>query len=116
MERFRTALGTFDDAADRAFDRLRGRPWADRVFYTASAVGDHGMLWLAAAALRGLGSERDWQAARRAAAGVVVESAVVNLGVKSLFRRVRPAPPTEHPHHLRVPLTTSFPSGPATYR
>ena len=28
---------------------LRGRPAVDRIMYTASAVGDHGLIWLALA-------------------------------------------------------------------
>ena len=111
-------MARFDAAADRAFDRLRGRPWADRVFYTASAVGDHGLLWLALAALRALrtggGSDLHRRAALRAAAGVGVESAIVNLGVKSLFRRVRPVSSAPHPRPFRQPRTSSFPSGHAT--
>jgi undecaprenyl-diphosphatase len=115
-------VARFDAVADRAFDRLRGRTWADRIFYTASAVGDHGLLWLALAALRALrndgsgGGDRDLnrRAAMRAAAGVGVESAIVNLGVKSLFRRVRPVSSTPHPRPFRQPRTSSFPSGHAT--
>ena len=112
-------LARFDGAADRAFDRLRGRAWADRVFYTASAVGDHGLLWLVLAGLRwarsdGGGRDLNRRAALRAAAGVGIESAIVNLGVKSLFRRVRPVSTTPHPRPFRQPRTSSFPSGHAT--
>jgi undecaprenyl-diphosphatase len=44
------------------------------------------------------------------------ESALVNGPVKSLFRRLRPAhdDSTVHPHRLRRPRTTSFPSGHAS--
>lgn len=108
------AVAAFDQAVDRVFDRWRGRPAVDRLFYTASALGDHGLIWLVLATLRGLRSEEDWRAALRAAAGVGIESAVVNLGVKSLFRRVRPVSGEDRPHHLRIPRTSSFPSGHAT--
>ena len=111
-------VARFDAAADRAFDRLRGRSWADRIFYTASAVGDHGLLWLALAGLRALrtdgGRDLNRRAALRAASGVGIESAIVNLGVKSLFRRVRPVSTTPHPRPFRQPRTSSFPSGHAT--
>ena len=112
-------MARFDAAADRAFDRLRGRGWADRIFYTASAVGDHGLIWLALAAIRALrrdggGPELHRRAAVRAAAGVGIESAIVNLGIKSLFRRVRPVNPSPHPRPFRQPRTSSFPSGHAT--
>jgi len=107
-------VSRFDDRVDRAFDHLRGNPVADRVFYGASALGDHGLIWLILGALRGLRSEHDWHAAVRTGAGVGVESAVVNVGIKSLFRRNRPAYEGLRPHRLRRPRTSSFPSGHAT--
>ena len=99
---------------DVAFDRLRGNPGMDRLFYGASALADHGLLWLILGVLRGLQSDRDWNAAVRAAVGVGVESALVNIGVKSLFRRSRPVWDGPRPLPLRVPRTSSFPSGHAT--
>jgi undecaprenyl-diphosphatase len=36
---------------------------------------------------------------------------VVNGAVKSVFKRERPVVQVPRPHKLRVPLTTSFPSG-----
>src|SRR6266851_7228156 len=110
----RQRVADFDKAVDRAFDHLRGHKAADRLFYAASELGDHGVIWLMLGALRGLRSDRDWKAALRAAAGVGIESAVVNLGVKSLFRRTRPAFDGSRPRRLRQPRTSSFPSGHAT--
>jgi len=107
-------VARFDLWADGALDRLRGRPAADRLFYGVSALADHSLAWLILGALRGLRSEHDWGAAVRAGAGVFVESAVVNLGIKSLFRRTRPPWEVERPLHLRRPRTSSFPSGHAT--
>ncbi|HVF32954.1 MAG TPA: phosphatase PAP2 family protein [Acidimicrobiales bacterium] len=112
--RLGAAVDTFDQRVDKAFDHLRGRPVTDRLFYGASALGDHGMIWLMLGALRGLRSERDWHAAVRLGAGVGIESALVNLGIKSLFRRKRPVWELERPLHLRTPRTSSFPSGHAT--
>ena len=65
-------------------------------------------------ALRGLRSEHDWHAAVRTGVGVGLESAVVNIGIKSLFRRTRPVYDGLRPHRLRRPRTSSFPSGHAT--
>ena len=104
----------FDGAVDRAFARLRGKPKLDRLFYGASALGDHGLLWLILGAIRGLRSEHDWRAAVRLGLGVGAESALVNLGVKSLFRRARPIYEEPRPLRLRRPRTSSFPSGHAT--
>lgn len=116
MARPRGPVARFDASVDRAFDRLRGRTWADRVFYAASALGDHGTLWLILAGLRAVRGGTGWnrQAAVRAAAGVGIESAIVNLGIKSLFRRVRPVSTSPHPRPFRQPRTSSFPSGHAS--
>lgn len=111
----RAAVRSFDERADAAFDRLRGDPVADRLFYAASALGDFGLIWILCAAGRGLaGGPRHERVALRALVGMPVESVVVNLGVKSLFRRVRPRRHDAHPHPFRQPLTSSFPSGHAT--
>lgn len=110
----RSRVDAFDRAVDQVFDHLRGNRVADRVFYGASALGDHGLVWLILGALRGLQSDYDWSAAVRAGLGVGIESALVNLGVKSLFRRSRPRWEENRPRRLRRPRTSSFPSGHAT--
>ena len=102
----------FDDAVDRAFDKVRGNPVADRVFYGASAVGDFSLLWQIASVATALtGREKE---AVRLSAALGVESALINLGVKSLFRRTRPARVPHAVHGLRTPKSSSFPSGHAT--
>jgi undecaprenyl-diphosphatase len=110
----RDRVRRFDDAVDSAFDRVRGNPVADRVFFAASELGDFGLIWLILGALRGLRSEHDWHAAVRVGLGVGAESVLVNGVVKSFFRRARPAWELERPHRLRRPRTSSFPSGHAT--
>ena len=114
-DRVRARIARFDDRVDSAFDRVRGNPITDRAFYGASELGDFSLVWFILGALRGLRSERDWQAAVRVGAGLAVESAVVNGVIKSFFRRRRPR--TEgfvHRLPLRRPRTSSFPSGHAT--
>lgn len=106
---------SFDDAAERPFAALRGRPAADRVFYTASALGDFGLIWVVYALLRALrGGARNERAAARAIVATGIESVLVNVALKSLFRRRRPPSEIEHPLPLRQPLSSSFPSGHAT--
>jgi undecaprenyl-diphosphatase len=111
----RTRVARFDDRVDTAFDRLRGNPVADRLFYGASELGDFSLVWFILGALRGLRSERDIRAAARVGVGLAVESALVNGVVKSFFRRRRPDD-TNFIHRLplRRPRTSSFPSGHAT--
>lgn len=104
----------FDRAVDAGFDRLRGRPWADRLFYGTSAVGDFSLIWhLAgiAGALRGRRQERE---AVRLAAALGVESVLINGLVKSRFDRERPSWEQHRPRRLRRPKSSSFPSGHAT--
>jgi undecaprenyl-diphosphatase len=114
MTTVREAVRRFDQATDRAFDHLRGRPVADRVMYTVTELGDFGLLWLLIGSARSLRSPRHEQEFLRLAVCLGVESLLVNQGIKRLFRRVRPVVEEARPHRLRTPLTTSFPSGHAS--
>ena len=107
-------IAALDDAVDRAFDHLRGRPAADRVFYTASTLGDFSVLWMLVGSVRGLRSDREADAAIRLLVCLGLESALVNGLIKSLLPRRRPADQGDHPFHLRTPKTASFPSGHAS--
>lgn len=105
------------DAAvdDRWAAIFRGHPAIDRAFYLASELGDFSLIWHILGTAQGLRSDqRDPDAAIRMAVVLLVESVVVNQGVKRLFRRPRPISLTPRPHKLRTPSTTSFPSGHAT--
>jgi undecaprenyl-diphosphatase len=110
----RKRIAAFDAQVDNAFNRLRGHPAADRLFYAASELGDFSLIWFILGALRGLRSEHDWHAAVRVGGGLMIESVLVNGVIKSLFRRTRPPWDLERPLRLRRPRTSSFPSGHAT--
>lgn len=114
LARSRSLVSRFDDTVDGWFDHWRGHPVPDRIFYAASELGDFSLVWLLLASARSLRSERDQKAAARVAVCSMVESVLVNGGVKSLFRRQRPVFDAVRPHRLRTPLTSSFPSGHAT--
>ena len=116
MAKWLRRVNDFDNAVDNAFGQLRGNEAADRLFYGASAIGDHGMLWLLLAAVRALRGKRHRRAAVRVAVGVGVESFLVNIVIKSFFRRTRPQVHDAfvHPLKFRKPRTSSFPSGHAT--
>lgn len=108
-------VDAFDKQADALFEHLRGNRLADRVFYTASRIGEHGGIWIVLSALRFLrGGRENRIAGARALVAVFVEAAIVNIGLKSLFRRHRPDSRGEHPYPLREPWTSSFPSGHAS--
>jgi undecaprenyl-diphosphatase len=108
----------FDDAVDQWFEEhLRGRTIPDRVMYTATELGDHGLLWLLLGVAQAARRHNDAEWSRsllRTALGLGIESAVVNGPVKMLFRRTRPVHDGPRPHRLRNPRSSSFPSGHAT--
>lgn len=113
------AFEPFDSGVDDWFEaHLRHRRGVDLVMYGASAVGDHGIVWLGLAGLQALRrSQQDQPWTRpflRVAIGLGVESVVVNGPVKFMFRRTRPVHDRPRPLHLRQPRTSSFPSGHAT--
>jgi undecaprenyl-diphosphatase len=106
-----------DRAIDAAVAKARN-PVLDAVFYPLSSAADHSLLWLATAGTReALGKARPGTAVRLAAV-LAVESAVTNVALKSLFRRIRPmldpALAGPLPWGLRRPITSAFPSGHAT--
>ena len=107
-------LNSFDSWADNAFDRIRNRSLPDRLFYGVTEAANHSLLWHAIAWLRGFASPAGRRRAARISLILMAESVVVNGPIKSLFRRPRPVPVGPRPHRLRIPQTTSFPSGHAT--
>lgn len=104
----------FDEAVDQLFDHLRGNSIADRLFYSASELGDFSLIWHLVGAAGAALDEEQFARAIRASALLGVESALVNGGIKSLFQRDRPTVDEARPHHLRQPKTSSFPSGHAS--
>jgi undecaprenyl-diphosphatase len=110
------AVDGFDEDVDQWFDRhLRGRPGMDRLMYGASALGDHGLIWLVLAALQEARRPTDYlRPMLRTWVGLGIESAAVNGPVKWMFRRTRPVQGGPRPWHLRQPRTSSFPSGHAS--
>lgn len=109
------AFDRFDEFVDRRWERARRVRGLDRLFYTASEVGDFGMVWLAiGAAQAAFGAPDRTRSALRLAAVLGCESIIVNGVVKSLFRRERPPWEQDRPIALRRPRTSSFPSGHAS--
>ena len=105
---------SLDHAVDKAWNRLRGNPTLDRVFYTASELGDFSLIWHLLGTARGVTSRRGSREATRLALALGAESALVNGVIKSAIRRERPVHDGERPHGLRQPVTSSFPSGHAS--
>ena len=112
----RRAVARLDNAAERRLDRLRGHPAVDRLFYAASELGDWSLIWHLVGLSQALLPGRDPLSAVRLSVILGVEAALVNGPIKWVFRRGRPEWISEvpRPHRLRVPRTTSFPSGHAS--
>ncbi|MCC5950831.1 MAG: phosphatase PAP2 family protein [Acidimicrobiia bacterium] len=119
LDRFDT-VRRFDDGVDQAFERLRGNRLADRSFYTITELGDFGLVWIVLGGVRALtdvdedGTCDPHNEFARLVVAMAAESVFVNGVVKSLVRRERPVVQEPRPHKLRIPLTTSFPSGHAS--
>lgn len=109
------AIGRFDAEVDRIFMAVRGNRVVDRAYYSASALGDWSLIWHLLGAAQGVADPvNGWRRAARLAVSLGVESALVNGVIKSAFRRTRPVHDGERPHRLRMPATSSFPSGHAS--
>ena len=110
------AVDRLDQRVDQAWNAIRGNKVADRVFYSASEMGDFGLVWMAVAALHAIGGDpRQGRSLLRLAGALGFESLIVNQGLKRLFRRERPSwEDGDRPLGLRQPSTSSFPSGHST--
>ncbi|HEY1739893.1 MAG TPA: phosphatase PAP2 family protein [Acidimicrobiia bacterium] len=112
----RELIEQFDAAASRAAERLHS-PALDHVAYAIGSACDHSLLWHAIGAVRAARAG-DLGPSARLSGALGIESALTNGPVKALFRRVRPrsepadgATPARLPYGMRVPITSSFPSG-----
>jgi membrane-associated phospholipid phosphatase len=106
-------IDRWDDDIDRRWDRWRGQPAVDRLFYSASEAGNFSVIWHLLGLILAF-AHTDPMIAVVVSVGLAVESALVNGPVKAAFRRSRPIPEGNHPYRLRTPLTSSFPSGHAS--
>jgi undecaprenyl-diphosphatase len=106
-----TPVDQFDAWVDAQFDRVRGTEPADRIFYAITELADFSLLWLLLAAAKAALDDDEVPNAVRVGAVLIAESFLVNAGIKSVFKRERPVAEFDRPYKLRVPLTTSFPSG-----
>lgn len=103
-----------DQRVDDWVARHRGHKSIDRGYYAITELADFSLLWHLIAWTRALRSDDDVTAALRLSAALGVETVLVNGIIKSRFRRERPVHDGPRPHKLRVPRTTSFPSGHAS--
>jgi membrane-associated phospholipid phosphatase len=106
--------GRFDEWTDARLELIRGNPYADAVFTTASTLGEFSLIWHATNVARGVTGIGTARQIPLFAALVGAESLVVNQGIKRLFRRRRPTEAGDDRFPVRRPATSSFPSGHAS--
>lgn len=104
----------FDEAMEQLLDHVRGHPALDRMAYVASEAANFSLVWHVLAWAPVVRNRAALPRAVGTSLALGVESLLVNGGVKSMFRRGRPVATEARPHRLRVPRTTSFPSGHAS--
>ncbi len=107
-------IDRFDNAVNHFLERFRGNRFFDGLFYFASTIGDFSIIWYFSAVIKAFGPEANQDAAVRLALSLMAESIFINVFVKSFFKRSRPVHDGPRPHRLRIPLTSSFPSGHAS--
>jgi membrane-associated phospholipid phosphatase len=113
QSQFGPQIDAFDAKVDELLELMRGNPLADRLFSTASHVGDFSLVWHTIGIVRSVARGRPDQVFVLAAL-LGMESLVVNQGVKRLFRRERPTLTGDERLQVRRPKTSSFPSGHAS--
>lgn len=107
-------LGAIDRAVYQAIADTP-TPRLDGALRRLSTTANRSALWLGiAAGMALLGGSRGRRAARDGVVAIAFTSASVNLGIKPLARRGRPArtePARFQDRHVPMPGSTSFPSG-----
>jgi YegS/Rv2252/BmrU family lipid kinase len=108
-------FGALDAFDRRLFDRLTGeeRRLADMMLRRLSHSANRSLLWLSIATVMAtLGDSRTRRAALRGAVSIGITSTLVNLPLKYLARRERPAIRRhDRPLPISMPGSFSFPSG-----
>jgi membrane-associated phospholipid phosphatase len=107
-------INRIDTVAEKATEPLRNNRLTNKIFGTASHVGDYSAVWHAIGLLRAIGSMDRLYEALALSLALGCESLVVNQGVKRLFRRERPTTNGDDRFNMRRPRTSSFPSGHAS--
>lgn len=110
---FGPTVDAFDRRVDELLEQLRGNPVADKLFTTASHVGEFSLIWHSISLVRGVAKGRRDQVIVLAIL-IGAESLIVNQGIKRIFKRTRPTADGEDGLKVRRPMTSSFPSGHAS--
>jgi hypothetical protein len=108
------------DAFGDRYLLMRRTKKRDAFWFRLSHFADHSVLWFVLGLVR-FAFVPIWQDLARFVLVMAAESAITNGPIKFIFRRKRPhevegtfEPGKPLPHGLRMPITSSFPSGHAT--
>lgn len=114
QDSFPSAIDTFDAKVDAWLERVRGNASADRLFNTASTLGDFSVIWQLVSLVRATDGKRQAKQSLELSLFIGAESLIVNQGIKRIFNRKRPTPSGDARFDVRTPSTSSFPSGHAS--
>lgn len=105
-----------DDFGDK-YLLIKRTPKRDAILFRLSHMADHSIIWFVLALIR-FAFLQDIKDLLRFIAVIAVESGLTNGPIKYIFRRKRPHEQEELykkgeklPYGLRLPITSSFPSG-----
>jgi len=105
----------FDQSADLLAKAAHGSQPVDRILYGLSQAANHSLVWHGINAIDAMTASpsRRRRALRRSVI-IATEQALINGPIKLIAKRDRPEEKDHHPHVLRAPKTSSFPSGHAS--
>lgn len=109
-----TIKGMIADTDQELYEAIAaaGSPRVDAALRGLSTAANYSRLWMASAAVLALTGPTGRRAAVTGMLAIGVSSAVVNQGFKRMFRRERPTRvELDDNRHVRMPGSTSFPSG-----
>ena len=102
------SVDDFDLAVDTGWEYLRSYENLNRIFYTASAIGDFSVIWHMLNLARRINNPGRKGSILELSLLLGAESLLVNQGLKRLFRRSRPDMGSRtHPHKIRKPQTST---------
>lgn len=109
-------IKTLDNFGDK-YLLLKRTEKRDALLFRLSHFADHSLIWFVLGLIR-FAFTRDWKDLARFVVVMAAESALTNGPIKFLFRRARPHEKEnvyqqgeKLPYGLRMPITSSFPSG-----
>lgn len=116
-KRVQAAVREATDLDHAVYGAIAGAPTPtiDRGLVALTRSANHSKLWFACAGVLAVAGGQDGRrAAVRGLASIAVASGGVNLGIKFLSRRARPdraGHAVPEARQIRMPISTSFPSG-----